>query len=372
MQLLDKIGYYCIQMDDNMDRLLNINEISWATIQKKVGRIDDYQTNWTDREDLSMDQLLELRELATIQSIGSSTRIEGSQLQDEEIASLVENMSIQKLESRDEQEVAGYFNALQIILEGYEDIPLTINIIKGLHKQLMQYSTKDEHHRGKYKTLSNQVVATLPNGDQRTIFKTTPPMQVETAMEEAVTWYNHKIEEGEINPLIVIGTFIYEFLTIHPFQDGNGRLSRLLTNFLLLKNGYDFIQYASLEQEMELYKGDYYKSLMLAQRFRGADEEIIGSWLIFLLKSIERVMKKLDDDGDRIVHEPRALYLNRRQKNVLNYFERNEVLSVGDIDRLIPEVSRNTLKYDLSKLTEEGLLVRKGKGRGTVYEAAKR
>ncbi|MEM9527904.1 MAG: Fic family protein, partial [Bacteroidota bacterium] len=174
------------------------------------------------------------------------------------------------------------------------------------------------------------------------------------------------------HPLVVIGTLVYEFLTIHPFQDGNGRLSRILTTLLLLREGYDFIQYASLEQEVERYKSDYYKSLMLAQRFRGKDRETIESWLIFLLRSVRSVTRKLKGNDNRTLEEPSALYLNRRQRSVLNYFERKEELSVGDIDRLLPEVSRNTLKYDLARLKEAGYIRRHGKGRGTVYVATKK
>lgn len=351
-----------------MDRLLKIDDLRQIVITSLLGYIDDFRDEWIDRTDLDPEQLNRLREMATVQSIGSSTRIEGSQLQDDEINSLIENMEITELKSRDEQEVAGYYRGLQLILESYENIPLTVNIIKGLHKQLMEYSTKDEHHRGEYKTLSNQVVATLPNGQQRTIFKTTPPMQVEGQMQHAINWLNREIEADNYHQLVVIGAFIYEFLTIHPFQDGNGRLSRLLTTLLLLRYGYDFIQYASLEQEVETNKADYYKSLMLAQRFRDEDEEIIGSWMIFLLKAIKRAATRLDSgETNMIVSEPNPLYMNQRQRSVMKYFERKDILSVGDIDRLLPEVSRNTLKYDLARLTKAGYLKRQGKGRGTVY-----
>lgn len=350
-----------------MDRLLRINDLTWTSIQNLAARLDSYQSRWVDRKDLSPDQLSELREMATVQSIGSSTRIEGARLADEEIAQLIEHLSIEKLSSRDQQEVAGYYHTLRIVLESYADISLTENVIKGLHKQLLQYSEKDAHHRGEYKTLSNQVVATLPGGEQRVIFPTTDPAAVPEAMRRAVDWYNHALAAGEIHELVLIGTFVYEFLSIHPFQDGNGRLSRLLTTLLLLRNGYEFIQYTSLEQEIEQYKADYYRSLMRAQRLRGQDEEVIGSWLVYLLKAIERAAAKLDADGDRLLQESPSLYLNRRQQSVLRYFDRHDTLSIGQIDELLPEVSRNTLKYDLSKLTDAGMLLRRGRGRGTVY-----
>lgn len=350
-----------------MDRLLRINEFSEMSVNALVARIDTFADQWEDRADLDPEQLTQLRELATVQSIGSSTRIEGSKLQDEEITALLENMTITELRSRDEQEVMGYYDTLQIILENYEHIPLTTSTIQGLHKQLLQHSDKDEHHRGKYKTLSNQVVASMPDGGQRTIFQTSSPMETPAAMEAAVEWYDRQLTEGTHAPLVVIGTFVYEFLTIHPFQDGNGRLSRLLTTLLLLQNDYEFIQYSSLEQEVEAYKSEYYKALMRAQRHRGKKEETIGSWLVFLLKAIERTTKKLERDQQYLTEEPAMLYLNRRQRSVMNYFGRKEELSIGDINRLLPDESRNTLKYDLARLTEAGLLRRFGRGRGTVY-----
>ena len=351
-----------------MDRLLRINEITWQSIQRLLAKLDNYQARWVDRQDLNPDQLSELRELATVQSIGSSTRIEGAQLSDAAIAELIENLRIEKLATRDQQEVAGYYHTLRIVLESFADIPLSENIIKGLHKQLLQFSEKDAHHRGEYKTLSNQVVATLPGGEQRVIFPTTDPAEVREAMRRAVAWYHENIEKGAVHALVAIGTFVYEFLSIHPFQDGNGRLSRLLTTLLLLQNGYDFIQYTSLEQEIERHKADYYRSLMRAQRLRGESGEVIGSWLVYLLKAIERAAAKLDEDGIRLLEDSPSLYLNRRQQSVLRYFERHETLSIGEIDELLPQVSRNTLKYDLAKLTDAGLLRRRGRGRGTVYE----
>ena len=355
-----------------MDKLLRIDDLRMMVIKKVIKEIEQFQEEWIDRTDLDPKVLHRLKEMATVQSIGSSTRIEGSKLEDEEISTFIRNMKITELKSRDEQEVAGYYHALELILDNFDDIELTANNIKGLHKQLMQYSEKDVHHRGNYKTLSNQVVATTPDGGQRTIFKTTPPMFVEQQMSDALAWYKLHIKGNEYHPLVVIGAFIYEFLTIHPFQDGNGRLSRLLTTLLLLRNGYDFVQYASVEQEIERYKLEYYRALMLAQRYRGDELEVIGSWLIFLLRSIRSVTRKLKGDEKRTLEEPPAIYMNRRQQGVMNYFSRHDELSIGDIDRLLPEVSRSTLKYDLARLREGGMITRHGKGRGTVYKARKR
>ena len=351
-----------------MERLLNINELSMGAIQHRIERIDAFKAAWGVGYNFTPDQLVELRHLATIQSVGSSTRIEGSELQDEEVARLIENMKIERLESRDQQEVMGYFRVAEIVLDNYPYLPISESMIKGLHKQLLQFSEKDEWYRGAYKQHSNQVVATLKTGEVRTIFPTTDPIHTAQAMTDAVTSYERLKADPDVHPLLAIGAFIYEFLSIHPFQDGNGRLSRLLTNFLLLREGYEFIQYASLEHEIEMRKPKYYLALMSAQRHRGTEHEVIHSWLSFLLDAILRVIEKLQRDEQQILEEPAVLYLNRRQQRVMDYVRQHETLSVGQLDKFyMTDTSRNTVKYDLKKLTEAGLLRRLGKGRGTVY-----
>ncbi|MEM1124337.1 MAG: Fic family protein, partial [Bacteroidota bacterium] len=202
----------------------------------------------------------------------------------------------------------------------------------------------------------------------RVVFNTTSPLLTPMAMEKAVAWYQTTKVEGRFHPLIRIGAFIYEFLTIHPFQDGNGRLSRLLTTMLLLQEGYEFILYASLERKIEEDKAGYYKVLMAAQRHRGTEEEQISQWMYFLLNAIRQLTDGLQDDEQSIVSEPAAIYLNPRQRKVLDFIRREGALSVGEIDTLLPEESRNTLKYDLKRMTEANLLAKLGQGRGTVYE----
>jgi len=277
-----------------MDRLLKFDEVTQMIVEKRVGDITAYANSWSNDHKLEQDFLLQLRELATVQSIGSSTRIEGSSLTDEEVNSLLQGMQTQKLRSRDEEEVAGYFHTLKIILEDPTGIPISASLVRGLHKQLLQFSSKDRHHLGSYKQLTNRVVATFKDGTQKTIFKTTEPMFVEREMTSLYDWYITNIKAGTYHPLVVIGTFIYEFLTIHPFQDGNGRLSRLLTTLLLLQNGYDFVQFASFERVIERRKRDYYAALMEAQRNRGEEQEVIGRWMVFFLRSLTILAEDLD------------------------------------------------------------------------------
>lgn len=352
-----------------LSRLLNFDVITLGSIENAIQDIDKFNTGWHAGARLSQDELRELRQLATVQSVGSSTRIEGSKLTDEEIVVLIEDLEMQQMTSRDEQEVAGYFQVLEIILEQYDDIDLTESMIKGLHNELMRHSVKDDYHKGDYKQLTNSVVATNAEGEEKLIFDTTSPMMTADAMRDAINWLDMEMERGEQHPLVVIAIFIYEFLSIHPFQDGNGRLSRLLTTQLLLTHGYEFIQYSSLERVIEDMKPKYYKALMLCQRHRGKPEEEAGRWVYFLLKSIKIAMSQLDNDISYMVSDKTVLYMNKRQRRVLEFVREEGELSVKRVNELLGEISRNTVKYDLGKLTESGYLRRVGKGRGTVYVA---
>lgn len=166
----------------------------------------------------------------------------------------------------DALEVIGYFDVLGIIAESYDNIDISESSIKNLHNILMKYSTKDAWHKGDYKKQSNTVEATFPDGAKQVIFKTTDPgYPTQIAMRQLVDWYN---SDSQTHPLVKSALFAYDFVSIHPFQDGNGRLSRLLSTLLLLKNGYKWIQYVSFEHEIESRKTEYYKVLMSCQAQR--------------------------------------------------------------------------------------------------------
>ena len=246
-----------------------------------VARIDQFKSKWQFIGQKDNRYLRELRTIATIQSIGSSTRIEGSTLANAEVETLLKNIKTTKFKTRDEQEVGGYFATLDLVLDQYEHIELSVNNIKSLHNQLMKYNQKDQKHKGEFKKFSNKVVATYPDGTVRTIFRPTEPLLVDKEMDELVEWSSRGLANKDFHSLFCIGTFIYEFLSIHPFQDGNGRLSRLLTSLLLLREGYEFVQYVSFENIIERRKKDYYRSLMAGQQLRQTDKEIISEWMFF-------------------------------------------------------------------------------------------
>jgi Fic family protein len=284
---------------------------------------------------------------------------------DEEIQKLLKDVKITKFKTRDEQEVIGYYEVLELIFDHFSEIKLSESYIKQLHQLLLKHSHKDERHRGCYKNLPNKVVATYPTGEQKTIFATTEPALVEGEMFELIEWANLQWNEKSIHPLIVLAIFVYEFLSIHPFQDGNGRLSRILTTLFLLKQGYKFMQYISFENHIERHKKAYYDALMTAQRKRITQEDIIDKWLLFFLESLKALTEKLDKKYD--VFKQKGGYLNERQKILKEFIIEQKTIKISDLAVAFPDISPNTLKKDLQYLKAEQIITTVGQGKGTVY-----
>ena len=351
-----------------MDKFINKINFKFSTNQqilKLIGHIDGFKGKWNIAEKQENIYLKELRKIATIESIGSSTRIEGATLSDKEVQELLNDIKITKLKSRDEQEVVGYYEVLELIYENYKDIPLTESYVKQFHQLLLKYSNKDKRHRGGYKHLSNKVVANYPNGEQRVIFATTEPALVAGEMTELIEWTNQQLKEETIHSLIIIGSFIYDFLSIHPFQDGNGRLSRLLTTLCLLQNDYLFIQYISFENHIEQNKKEYYEALMTGQKNRGTKAELIDTWLIFFLNSLSILTQKLEQKYD--VYKNKGGYLNERQKLIKKHIEKFQPIKVSDLATKFPEIQLSTLKKDLQYLKQEQEIQMIGIGKGSFY-----
>jgi len=334
-------------------------------IVKYISFIDSFKGKWNIVEQRENVYLKELRKNATIESIGSSTRIEGAQLTNAEVKDLLDNLKITNLKTRDEQEVVGYYEVLELIYENFQNIDLTQNYIQQLHQRLLKYSDKDYRHRGNYKNLPNKVVANYPDGTQRVIFNTTEPHLAESEMNNLLNWTNEQLKNEEIHPLIVIGLFIYEFLSIHPFQDGNGRLSRLATTYLLLKHDYQFISYVSFENLIEQKKKTYYEALMDGQKDRYTESEKINAWILFFLQSLEALIQRLEQKYD--VYKSRGGYLNDRQKIIKKFIDDNQPLKLLDISKEFSNISINTIKKDLLYLKTEKMIDSIGKNRGTIY-----
>jgi Fic family protein len=348
-----------------MDKKLSFDFSTTQRIINKIGVIDSFKRKWLAIEKEENKYLRELRKIATIQSIGSSTRIEGATLSNEEVESLLANIKINKLESRDEQEVFGYYEVLEIIIQNYDHIELSESGIFNLHNLLLKYSDIDSTHKGKYKQLSNKVVATYPDGKQRVIFNTTEPFLVKKEMDDLISWTKSSLSSDFIHPLISIGAFVYGFLSIHPFQDGNGRLSRLLTTLLLLKEDYPFVQYVSFENQIEKEKQRYYQVLMDAQQHRYSSEEIIDKWILFFLESLETLINKLEEKYS--TYKSKGPYLNERQRTVLNFIRKNEPVKTADVADFMDQESRHTIKKDMLYLHREAVIKKIGKGKATIY-----
>lgn len=333
-------------------------ELNWKLINQ-LSHMDRFDASWSSIEIKEGQSLKQLKSIATVESVGASTRIEGSKLSNKEVDVLLEDLSIVNLTDRDTQEVVGYFDVFEIISESYEDIGVSQNEIKGLHNKMLKYSEKDQWHKGSYKQHSNNVEATMPDGTKQVIFQTTPPgYETEDAMRMLINWNK---SDNDTHPIIKSAIFSYEFVTIHPFQDGNGRLSRLIAVLLLLKNGYKWIQYVSLEQEIENRKTEYYKELRNCQAQR--PNENITSWVLFFLDALKRVQQKLDLKLKQSGIESK---LSPREKSILMIIANNPGCKSGTIsDKLA--IPNPTVKRILRALTEKRLIQKHGGGPGTNY-----
>ena len=335
---------------------------------KLIAEIDEFKGRWEALKTLSPDRLNALRKVATIESVGSSTRIEGAKLSDAQVETLLSNIAIQSFKTRDEQEVAGYAEAMDLVFEAYADMRLTENHIRQLHQTLLRHSDKDERHRGSYKTLANNVVAFDADGREiGVIFETTSPFDTPREMEALVAWTRKALDEEALHPLLIVAIFIVTFLAIHPFQDGNGRLSRVLTTLLLLRAGYGYVPYASLERVIEENKDLYYKALRRTQSTLKADTTDWEPWTGFFLRCLK---KQKDSLAARIDKERGAqggdAELPELSLQVIRALRTEERLSIAQMTE-ITGANRNTLKKRLRELVAAGRVRQHGKARATWY-----
>ena len=281
-------------------------------------------------------------------------------MSDEEVTVLLQQIDITKLEDRDSQEVVGYFNAFDVISESFLDIDISENSIKHLHNILMKYSTKDEWHKGKYKQHSNAVQANFPDGTKQIVFQTTDAgFPTEVAMRDLINWYQN---DSTTHPLVKSCLFTYEFLSIHPFQDGNGRLSRLISSLLLLKNGYNWIQYVSFEHEIENRKPEYYRVLRSCQSQR--PNENVSEWGNFFFDALKNIQEQLTQKLEQSGVE---LKLSTKVKSILTFIANNDGCKSGEIAKKLG-IPSPTIKRILPDLIEKQLIEKHGTGAGTNYK----
>lgn len=332
---------------------------------KLIAEIDEFKGAWSALGRLAPERLQALRRVATIESIGSSTRIEGSKLSDREVEALLSNIKIGTFATRDEQEVAGYAAAMEMVFESFDHIPLTENHIKQLHRDLLTHSEKDTRHRGAYKTTPNSVEAFDEAGRSLgVVFETATPFDTPRLMAELIQWTNEQFEQGSLHPLLVIAVFVVVFLEIHPFQDGNGRLSRVLTTLLLLRSGYSYVPYSSMESVIEQNKDSYYLALRRTQGTIRTDSPDWQPWVVFFLQSLQRQKQRLEKKVER--ERIAVAALPELSVQIMEFIKDHGRGSVADLVR-ITGASRNTIKDHLRKLVGAAHLQREGAGRGTWY-----
>ncbi len=333
-----------------------------------IAEIDEFRGTWRSLKTLAPERLAALRKVATIESIGSSTRIEGARLSDREVEALLSRIETHSFRSRDEEEVAGYATAMEQVFLSFDWIPITENYIQQLHGILLRYSQKDEHHRGRYKTLSNNVEAFGPDGASLgVVFETASPFETPFRMQELVQWGTRAFGDNRMHALLATAVFTVVFLAIHPFQDGNGRLSRILTTLLLLKAGYAYVPFSSLESVIEQNKESYYLALRRTQQSLKQETPDWEPWVMFFLQALSRqtqVLVAKVEQGQLMLRSLSAL-----EEKIVELARAQGRISVAEVLRATG-ANRSTIKLRLTELVKRGILARNGAGRGAWYSMA--
>ncbi|WPV70556.1 Fic family protein [Chitinophaga sp. LS1] len=330
-----------------------------------IAEIDEFKGAWRALGQLAPEQLSSLKKVATIESIGSSTRIEGSKLTDKQVEALLSNLEIQKFTTRDEQEVAGYSTVMNLLFQSYTEIPLSENYIQQMHSLLLKHSEKDNWHRGSYKKSPNHVEAFDSTGKSiGVVFETSSPFETPIRMQDLIEWATDAYATKSLHPLLVTAMAIVEFLAIHPFQDGNGRLSRILTTYLLLKEGYHYVPYSSLEAVIEQSKEGYYLALRQTQGTLKSESPDWQPWLLFFLRALQRQKRRLEAKVEK--ENLLLMQLPELSLQILQLVQSRGKATISDIVT-ITNANRNTTKKHLEMLVETKRLQKNGIGKGTWY-----
>lgn len=332
---------------------------------KRLSRIDVFKGKWIIVESRKHRNLDKLKKVAIIDSILASTKMDGIDLPKEEAEKIIKSNNTKDLKTTQQQKLFGYAKCLFQIQNNYHKLNLSENLIKQQHELLLKYVTEDKQQPGRYKKQPNTIVLDFPDNDQPIILETTKPKLVQKELSELLDWTQIQIRDNNIHPLIVIATFLYEFLLIQPFQNANGLISRLLTNLLLLKYEFYFVKYISLEQIIEQRKDEYYKALISGRQNRRPGDELIENWLFYFIHYIEVLINKLESKHN-IVNQ-KGVYLNERQKKLREFISKSQPVKISDIEKSLHQYSRNTLKKDLAYLIDESMISKFGERKGTVY-----
>ena len=337
-----------------------------AELLRLVAEVDEFKGRWHAAGNLAPERLSRLKKIATVESVASSTRIEGVVLTDREVERLLSGLSTTSFRTRDEQEVAGYAEVMETVFAMWAEMPITENVVRQLHGMLLRHSSKDERHRGHYKTVPNHAEAFDGHGHGLGgVFQTATPFDTPFKMTELFDWFARATSAAEQHPLLLVAVFVVRLLAIHPFQDGNGRLSRVLTTLLLLKAGYAYVPYASLERVVEENKDNYYLSLRRAQATLDKGEAQLGEWILFFLRSLTTQKRTLER---KLASERVMAPLPALSEHILRSArEHGRVTVLGIVE--LTGATRATVRNHLRELVANNVLELHGRGRGAWYQA---
>ena len=335
---------------------------------KLVADIDEFKGRWESLAQLSPGRLDVLRRDAKIQSVGSSTRLEGSQLLDPQIETMLFGLAIKSFKTRDGQQAAGYAQAIDLVCGSFRDLLLTEDQIRQLHQVLLRHSDRDPRHGGAYKTLPHHVMAVDTAGRQIGILSSTAsPSATPREMQQLVAWTQKATAEQALHPLLIAAVFTVKLLAIHPFQHGNGALARVLTSLLLLQAGYAYVPFASLERVIEENRELYYRALRRTQAT--LDEETpdwepwIGCFLRCLKQQKDQLAVRMQRERAACAVEDELPDLSRQ---VLAAVRAQQRSTIGQLVATTG-ANRNTLKLRLRELVQAERLRQHGKARATWY-----
>jgi len=345
-----------------MRRTFDYSKLETRTWDKEtlnyIGLIHEYK----GRQELYLtqrpDDLDQLIKVAKIQSTEASNAIEGIVTTNQRLVQIMEEKTTPR--NRDEKEIKGYRYALNLVHESFEYIPLKPNYILQLHKEMYQFL--DVSFGGKFKDTPNEIDAVYPDGKKVVIFKPLEPYETPEAIERICEEYDRAVNQLYVDPLLAIPIFIHDFLCIHPFNDGNGRMSRLLTTLLLYRSGYVVGRYISLEKKIQMTKDDYYDALKKSSDGWMDEENDDTAFVKYLLSVILAAYRDFEERVNMVGTKMSAREMvEKAVRNKLGKFTKSEIME------LCPEIGRGSVENSLKAMCEEGIINKEGKGRATFY-----
>jgi Fic family protein len=358
--------YFWLDMDALMDGTFKTATlVITPEMLGVIAELDEFKGAWRALGTLAPERLSALRRVAFIESIGASTRIEGSTLSNREVEKFLYEAEMRSLTTHDQQEVAGYASIMETIFTSWLVLPLTENHVRQLHRTLLRHSTKDECRPGECNKMENHVEVFDTNGNSAAIvLQTASPFDTPPLMTELVEWTTEALSDRALHPLLVIAVFVVIFLDIQLFRDGNGHLSRALTTLLLLRAGYAYVPYSSIESVLEQSKEAYVLALRGTQQTTRSPTPDWEPWVMFFLCALQQQKRRLES---RVERERKILgQLPELSLRIYELTKERGQVKVQDIVRAT-DAARGTVKDHLNRLLRDGYLTQHGKGKGTWY-----